>query len=53
MSLRFGRSVAALRSANKHWQAVALEIAEGLGMTLLLIASTVGVTLGIALTAMP
>ena len=52
MSICF-RPVAALRSANKHWQAVALEIAEGLGKALLLIASTVIVMLGIALTAMP
>ena len=50
MSLRFERSVAALRSANKHWQAVALEITEGLGKALLLIASTVAVILGIVVT---
>ena len=51
MLLRFRRSVAAVveqRSVGNRWQAVALEVAEGVGKAVLLISSMAA---GIVLTA--
>jgi hypothetical protein len=50
MSLRFKRSVAAVveqQSVRNRWQAIAVEVAEGVGKAVLLISSMVG---GIILT---
>jgi hypothetical protein len=50
MSLRFKRSVAAVveqQSVRNRWQAIAVEVAEGVGKAVLLISSMVG---GIMLT---
>jgi hypothetical protein len=55
MLLRFGRSVAAVveqRSAGYRWQAVALEVAEGVGRAVLLIGSmAAGIVLSVVVIA--
>ena len=55
MLLRFKRSVAAVveqRPASNRWQAVALEVAEGVGKAVLLIGSmAAGIVLSVVLAA--
>jgi hypothetical protein len=55
MMLRFRRSAAAMveqRSASNRWQAVALEVAEGVGKAVLLMGSVAaGIVLSLVLAA--